>query len=384
MFVGVKNSSATPTFGGLYYEAGIDENASPLASGYALPDTYYGSLNANGGLIADHQRTLGNPQISPAPYGGTYSDAYTLKSNGTYSNGLMNYVVGPGGTVRIGSGIGPFLGINVALAAPTLTPGSGVYLSPTGVLNAASFAPFTSGIAPGELLTLFGTNLAPALQVASSVPLITNLGGVEVTFSGLPAPIYYVSPTQISVIVPYAVTGATAQVQVIDNGTASNTVTMFVNKTAPGVFTQNGSGLGYGAVTHADGSLVTPASPAKIGETVIAYLTGLGAVTPLVPDGAAGVVSQTTNTTAVDISGVTATVAYAGLAPGSAALYQINFVVPTGLTAGDNTLDIQGPDSYAAQTLISVSTSSVAAGGADPLVRAGRPRPAGPTNPKSR
>jgi len=355
MFVGVRNSTTTPSFGGLYYEAGFDEYE-------GLLDSYYGSLNAGGGLIIDHQRTLSLLSVFyNVAYGATYSDSYSVKSNGTYTNGLMNYVVGAGGAVRIGSGIGPSLGINVALAAPSFS-GSGVYLFPTGVLNAGSGAPFTSGIAPGELLTLYGTNLAPTgLQVAPGVPLPTTLGGVQVTLSGLPAPIYYISPTQISVIVPYAVTGATAQVQVNNNGTPSNTVTTFVNKTAPGVFTQDGTGLGYGSVTHQDGiTLVTPLSPAKIGETVIAYLTGLGAVNPLVQDGAAGGASQTTNMIGVDISGVTATVAYAGLAPGSPGEYQINFTVPTGLTAGDNTLDIQGPDSYAAQTLISVSTSSTA------------------------
>ena len=284
-----------------------------------------------------------------------------MTSNGTYSNGAMKYVVGAGGAIRIGSGIGPFLGINVALAAPALTPSSGVYLSPVGVLNSASNAPFTSGIAPGELLTLYGTNLASGLQVASAIPFPTTLGNVQVTISGLPAPLYYVSPTQISVIVPYAVTGATSQVQVINNGTPSNTVTTVVNKTAPGVFTQNESGLGYGAVTHLDGTLVTPSSQAKIGETLSVYLTGLGAVSPLIPDGSAGPVSplsQTSSTIMVDVSGVAATVGYSGLAPGLAGLYQINFTVPTGLTAGDNTLDIAGPDSYASQVLISVSTAT--------------------------
>jgi hypothetical protein len=146
MFVGVKNSSGTPTFGGLYYEAGIDENAASLVNGYGLLDTYYGSLIASNGLVWDHQRTL-SPLISSTPYGGTYSDAYSVKTDGSYTNGIMNYVVGPGGAIRIGAGIGPFLGLNVALAAPNLTPGSGVYLSPTGVLNSASNAPFTSGIA---------------------------------------------------------------------------------------------------------------------------------------------------------------------------------------------------------------------------------------------
>jgi len=87
------------------------------------------------------------------------------------------------------------------------------------------------------------------------------------------------------------------------------------------------------------------------------------AVNPLVPDVSAGPVSplsQTTNTIGVDISGISATVGYSGLAPTLAGLYQINFTVPAGLTAGDNFLDIQGPDSYAAQALISVSTTTAA------------------------
>lgn len=360
MFVGVRVAAGTLNFGGLYYEAGIDEDDSNLNSGYALLDTYYGSLNAANGLIWDHQRTV-DLLLSSGAFGSTFSDAYSLSSTGTYTNGFMKYVVGAGGAIRIGLGIGPYLGLNVALAAPTLSPSSSVYLSPTGVLNAASNAPFTSGIAPGELLTLYGTNLASGLQVAGAIPFPNTLGNVQVTISGLPAPIYYVSPTQISVIVPYAVTGATAQVAVINNGTTSNTVSMVVNKTAPGVFTQNESGLGYGATTHLDGTLVTKSSPAKIGETVSVYLTGLGAVNPLVPDGSAGPVSplsQATNTITVDVSGLSATVGYAGLAPQLAGLYQINFTVPTGVTVGDNVLDIGGPDSYASQALIPVAAAS--------------------------
>ncbi len=360
MFVGVRTGSATPSFGGLYYQAGIDQDDSALANGYGLLDTYYGSLSAGAGSILDHQRTL-NPLLSAGAYHGTYSGSYTLKSDGTYTNGLMRYLVGAG--VRIGSGIGPFLGLNVAVAAPSFS-GSGVYLYPTGVLNAASFAPFTAGIAPGELLTLYGTNLAAGLQVSPAIPFPATLGGVQVTISGLPAPLYYVSPSQISAIVPYAVTGPIAQVQVINNGTASNTVSMFVNKTSPGVFTQNANGLGAGAVTHLDGSLVTPSHPAAIGETVSLYLTGLGAVNPLVPDGAAGPVSplsQVTNSITVDINGVAATVGYAGLAPQLAGLYQINFTVPAGVTAGDNSLDIGGPDSYTSESLISVGPGATAA-----------------------
>jgi uncharacterized protein (TIGR03437 family) len=350
--VGIRTASGTPGFGGLYYQAGMD-----LSSVF---DTYYGSLNANAGVAVGHQRV--NDVLDGYLYDYTYGEAYSVSPNGTYSNpAIMNYVVGAGG-VRIGSGIGPYLGINVALPAPSFS-GPGVYLNPAGVVNAASSAPFTAGIAPGDFITLYGANLAPGTATAYTVPFPTTLGldGVQVTVNGLPAPVQFVSPGQISAIVPYAVGSSIARIQVNNNGVLSNVVTEFVNLTAPGVFTVPPGGLGYGAVLHGDYSLVTAQSPAQVGETVAVYLTGLGTTNPVIPDGSAGPASsQTNNTIQVYIGGLQATVSYSGLAPDLAGLYQINFTVPTGVTAGDNTLEIVGPDSDAAEALIPVGTALAA------------------------
>jgi uncharacterized protein (TIGR03437 family) len=222
-----------------------------------------------------------------------------------------------------------------------------VFLNPTGVLNAGSFAPFTAGIAPGELLTLFGVNLAPGVQVASQIPFPPILGGVQVMINGIAAPLYYVTQAQLSAIVPYGVTSGVAQIQVINNGVASNTVTMETAVTAPGVLTQSQNGLGDGDVVHLDGSLVTPSNPAQAGETVSLFLTGLGAVNPTIADGAAGPtlpLSNAASTIEVFIGGAAATVGYSGLAPQLAGLYQLNLTVPGGLTAGDNSLAIGVPD----------------------------------------
>lgn len=359
MFVGVRTGTGTPSFGGLYYQAGIDQDESQLLTGgYALLDNYYGALSANSGSIVGHQRVLELLSYG-ASYDYTYADGYSLGSTGAYTTPRMNYVVGGDG-IRIGSGIGPYLGINVALPAPTLSP-TGVYLNPTGIVNAASSAPFTARIAPGEFLTLYGSNLAASLTIAPQVPFPTTVGNVQVMVNNVAAPIYYVSPTQVSVIVPYGVTGSIAQFQVSNNGTLSNAVTMAIGTTAPGVFTVPPGGLSYGAILHADYSLVTKQSPAQIGETVQVYLTGLGAVTPSVSDGAAapsGSLVKTTNTITADISGTTATVTFAGLAPGFAGLYQVNVTIPTGVTAGDNYLDIAGPDAYASEALIPIGGAS--------------------------
>jgi uncharacterized protein (TIGR03437 family) len=361
--VGIRTASGTPSFGGLYYQAGID-----LAATF---DSYYGSLNANGGVAVGHQRVA--DVLDGYLYGLTYSETYSVASNGTYSNpSVMNYVVGAGG-VRIGSGIGPYLGINVALPAPSFS-GSGVFLNPAGIVNAASSAPFTAGVAPGDFITLYGTNLAPGIATAYTVPFPTTAGldGVQVTVNGLPAPVQFVSPGQISAIVPYAVGSSIARIQVNNNGVLSNVVTEFVNLTAPGVFTVPPGGVGYGAVLHGDYSLVTAQSPAQVGETVSVYLTGLGTTNPVIADGSAGPASsQTNNTIQVYIGGVAATVGYSGLAPQLAGLYQINVTVPSGVTAGDNTLEILGPDSDAAEALIPVgsATAGSASSAAQPAVR---------------
>jgi uncharacterized protein (TIGR03437 family) len=261
------------------------------------------------------------------------------------------------------------LGINVAMPAPSVSaPSSGVFLNPTGIVNAGSFAPFTAGWAPGELLILYGANMAPhPSTVASSIPFPTTLDGVQVLVNGLAAPIYYVTPGQISAIVPYAANSGVLQIQVVNNGTTSNTVSNFSTLTSPGVLTQSQNGIGYGDVVHQDGSLVTSKNPAQIGETVSVFLTGLGAVTPGIPDGAdgpGGTLSQANNTitayldAASTANSVQATIGYAGLAPQLAGLYQINLTIPANTTPGDNYLEIAGPDSDASESLISIGGAS--------------------------
>jgi uncharacterized protein (TIGR03437 family) len=329
-------------------------------------------LNDLGGAAAEYGSLYDftyNSAISPAA--GSFSDAYT------------HYIVGDGGAVQITAGIGPFLGISVALAAPSVS-GSGVFIDPTLVQNSASSAPFTAGIAPGELLTLYGSNLAAATQVAPTadasgnpISLPTTLGNVQVTIGGLPAPIYYVSPSQMSAIVPYGVTGSTAQIQVNNNGTFSNIAWEYVNETSPGVFTHNQNGTGYGAIVHLGignsavpaGTVVSDANPAVEGETLSVFLTGLGAVSPAISDGAPGPSGLSNATGAVSVyffpsaaAPVAVTPSYAGLAPGYDALYQINITVPaSGLAAGPNPLYIEAPDSRMSYLLIPIALPATAA-----------------------
>ncbi len=156
--------------------------------------------------------------------------------------------------------------------------GTGVFLNPQGVLNAASFAPPGYPISPGGFITLFGTGLASQTVKATSFPFPQTLDQVQVSVNGTPAPIYSVTPVQISAVVPYAVTGKTATIVVTVAGAKSNSVDIPLAPTAPGIFTLANNGLGDGAILHADFSVVNQTNPATPGETVQLFLTGLGAV----------------------------------------------------------------------------------------------------------
>ncbi|HUK15988.1 MAG TPA: hypothetical protein VLW65_06215 [Bryobacteraceae bacterium] len=378
MFVGVR-VSGTPSFSGLYYQAGMDEDASTLPDNYVTLDTYYGALDAISGSVIEHQRQEYNDAADNAigVTGYTFSDTFTPNSSGVYANSVMHYAVGANGAIRIGSGIGPELGLNIALAAPNVNA-TGVFIDPRYVVNAATFAPFTAGVSPGEFVTLAGQNLADSTYTASALPFPTTLGqNVQVKVNGLAAPLYFVTPTEISFLIPYAVTTSLASIQVISNGTASNTVTLPVNLTTPGVFTLPPGGLGTAAAQHADYSLVSSASPAQAGETIMVYVTGLGGVNPLVPDGSAAPaspLSNTSNTITAFIDGQTATVSYAGLVPYSAGLYQLNLTVPTGLASGTYTVDISGPDSYTSEATIPVGTTSTTSSQSAQTAPAVKPR----------
>lgn len=371
MIVGVRNASGNQNFSGLYYQAGIDQDNSNLATGYADFDGFFGSMNVlSSGIILQHQR------VSSAQYGiygYTFADSFTPPITGNFTDtaASVQYSFGGGGVVRISEDIWPYLGLSVALQAPNFSaPASGVYIYPTGIVNQATFSPFTAGVSNGEMVTIFGNNLAPGTVPNSGLPLKTGLDGVTVTVNGTPAPLFYVSPTQILINVPYEATLACAQVsnmscyaqfQVTNASGTSNAVTEVLNATTPGVFTGN-SGLGYGYVQHSDYSLVTPSHPAQPGETVMAYVSGLGNVSPIVTDGAAAPGGENAvNTITAYIGGISAPVTFAGLVPTLTGLYQVNLTVPSTAPAGDNTIDISGPDSDTSEALISIGSGTAAA-----------------------
>ncbi len=356
--VGVRaldGEAAASTMDGLYFTAGTDVNTRNLASGEAAVNSYYGASRSSAGSVHGHQRLLTQFRSNASPYDFTYSDSYELDARGQYDDYLgIRHAVGAGGAIRIGYGLRYSPGISVAVRLPDLAS-DGVFLNPASVVNAASFAPFTQGIAPGELIQFTGRNLAAAEASDSTFP--NTLGGVQVRINGRLAPIQSVSPEKITAIVPFGTAEEIARIQVVNETGESNVVTAFVNVSAPGVFTVPAGGSGLADAIHGDGSPVTKDNPARLGETITMRVTGLGTVSPAVPDAAPGPsapASGAVASTAVFVDGVRAEVSFAGLAPGVVGLYQVTFQVPTGLDPGDLYVDVSGPDAYSTQAAIPV------------------------------
>ena len=358
MLVGVR-TGGTPNASGTYFEAGLNVDNTGSSSGNVFLDTFYGSYNAASASIVGHQRIQDG---SGSSYGYVYHDTYPADNTAGYTDlpRSRQFVIGSG--VRIGLGLGPYPAVTLAVQAPKVTPTSGIFLDPTSAINTASYAPFTTGISSGELLTLNGANLGPvATAFAGTTPLPTTVGGVQVLLNGNPAPILVASAKQIIIQVPYHLTTATASIQVSYKGAQSNTITTLVNLTTPGVFTIPNGGINHASARHLNGTLVTTANPAKIGETISAYLSGLGDLTTNLADGGVGPVvtpAKPSNTLAFYVGGLAVTPSVVALAPGLVGIYQVQLAIPAGVATGDVFLDVAGPDSYSSQATIAVTSAT--------------------------
>ncbi len=281
---------------------------------------------------------------------------YSTYLNGKlHDSGLAIAVDAQGNTYAAGHGA-----LSLAATNPLSTNGGAfvVKLSNTGippfftresVTNAASFV---SGLVlPGGLAAIFCANLTGIRGIvqAPGFPLPTELAGVRVKISGIPAPLLSVSDVngqqQINLQVPFeaSATADPLDVEVSQNGVSAWVIQMKTKSTAPGIFTVDGA---YGAIQHSDYSLVTPDSPSQQGEVVILYGTGMGWVTPAVPSGIPAPVaplSVTRTTPTVTIGGNPAEVLFSGLAPGFAGLYQVNVRVPETVASGDQGVVVSFP-----------------------------------------
>jgi len=210
---------------------------------------------------------------------------------------------------------------NAAVAPPNIT----------SVVNAGDFG---SDVAPGGLISVFGTNLSPVNMASSEIPLPTALANSCLSVNGQPVPVLFVSPDQVNAQLPFQAIGDVTLILRTPGG-ISNNYNLVIEPNAPSVF------LGSAGpetniptvVRNDDNQLVTPSNPIhrKSNTALVIYLTGLGQTTPAVATGqpapfnplALSLVQPT-----VTLGGVELPVLYAGLAPGLVGVDQINVTVP--------------------------------------------------------
>jgi len=271
------------------------------------------------------------------------------------------------GTVTVSSPNSANVTVSVSLVVAAIPP-------PTVVSIVNSATQLSGAVSPGEIVSLYGTNLGPTpaigLTLTSSGAVSTMLGTTQVFFDSTPAPLIYVGANQINAVVPYEVAGRfQTTVTVSTNGLVSTGIVQAVVATAPGIFTANSSGKGPGAILNEDYSLNSASHPAAAGTAVSIYATGEGVLNPPATTGSvtsktapfpvpvASPVSVnfqvTSNGSTINIP---ANVTYAGEAPGfvSGAM-QVNVVIPTLVPSGAQTVVLTiGANSSPAQVTVQV------------------------------
>jgi uncharacterized protein (TIGR03437 family) len=206
----------------------------------------------------------------------------------------------------------------------TFVIGASNSISIDGVANGASFEQV---FAPGMILDVFGKSLADSVESAPAVPLPLSLAGASATVNGVPAPLYYASPTQLNIQIPYETAAGTAVLGVNHQGRVASYL-FEVQASAPGIF------------VGSSGELVPTASGAP-GASLSLFITGDGDVMPMLDTG-----DPPANDTPVNrlpaprlplsltVGGVSITPLFVGIPYGLVGVTQINFTVPPNVPAG--------------------------------------------------
>jgi uncharacterized protein (TIGR03437 family) len=192
--------------------------------------------------------------------------------------------------------------------------------------------------APNSFITIYGSRLSYVTRAmgpddlrAGTLPTVLIGTGVRVLINHLPANIYYVSPTQVNVLAPASLVAGPATVQLINDGLAGPAIDIRLDPVAPALIELSGTVV---LAAHLDGTAIGPDTPARRGEVVVVYATGLGPTVPpaipnRLPDGAAPLARLADFQVCLNGVPVPASqIFYAGISPPYAGLFQINLRIP--------------------------------------------------------
>jgi uncharacterized protein (TIGR03437 family) len=232
------------------------------------------------------------------------------------------------------AGLPPRVGLTDAFVTKVALPTRPVVFE-GGIVNNASFAPSPTPVAPGSIAAVFGSNLNDGSTVlfsefAGDGKLARTLGGSSVTLNGVAAPLFYSTPGQLGIQIPFEMAGQTsATILVTVGGETSAPQTVFLDAFGPGVFTANQQGTGIAAVLHQDGvTSVTEQNPARPNEVLVFFVTGLGTLNPPLETGERSTGNTTVTAATATVDGIAAAVEFSGTAPGFVGLNQVNIRIP--------------------------------------------------------
>lgn len=207
-------------------------------------------------------------------------------------------------------------------------------VAPPQIASVVNAADGKQPVAPGGLISVYGTQMSPVNIATSQIPLPTALGDSCLSISGAPVPLLFVSGAQINAQLPFNVAG-NATLTIHTPGGISNNFLFTVQPAAPSIFQTGTAGplTGLATIVRADNNqLVTPTNPIHSKDTVIIYLTGMGSTLPTVDAGLpapSDPLASVAIAPSVTLGSDSLSISYAGLVPGEVGVYQINATVGT-------------------------------------------------------
>lgn len=332
----------TPTLSGTYTYQVVGTSLSGSVQQDAIDESGVLFFDGQGGVTSDTYTFVGSQ--TPSTQGsatGTYKVSSNCLASATLkdSNGnarSMNFAINgtSGENLKTIESSATFMGLGSTHSAFYFVNGTTtIGNAAQSVNNVASYA--VNSTPPGSVFAIFGQNLATKADQPQNVPLLDTVLQTSVTVNNEPAPLFYVSPTQIDAQMPWDIPANTLATVIVTNkganGTTSNAAAVFVPAgAAPGIsfYSPNRA-----VVINADQSLNSSTAAANVNDEVVMYFTGGGPVNASgkLTSGSpapSGLSPVTDPNPAITVGGVSATVRYVGLTPGSIGLYQANFIVP--------------------------------------------------------
>ncbi|HEX3747431.1 MAG TPA: hypothetical protein VHW09_26020 [Bryobacteraceae bacterium] len=239
----------------------------------------------------------------------------------------------------------PSAGTVIALTTSGFTVLSSNYAAataPPAIASVQNAADGSTSVAPGGLISVYGSQLSANSIATSQIPLPTAMGQSCLVVNGTPIPLLFVSASQVNAQLPLNM-GGNVSMSIHTPAGISNNYNFVVASSAPAVFLSGAAGpeTGLATIFRADnGQLVTPTNPVHGGDILVIYLTGMGPTSPEVQAGQQTpptLLTSVMETPSLSLGTSGLGIQYAGLVPGYiSGLYQINAVVPKGVVAGSS------------------------------------------------